>query len=304
MSSPVFLIGAEHSGTTLLALMLGGHSQIAWSGVFDFALDWPADHGPGLDTRMNYWAALAESREARRHRLFIRAELELPDLTRSFLDQLEARIRKPILGATAHRHFARVLALWPEARFVYLLRDGRDVARSHVERGRAGNVWAAASVWREAEREWRELCAAVPSVRRIEVRYENLVRDAKRELTRICDFLDVAYAPEMVDHPARSAHETPDPAESWREQLSARELAWLEREIGGGLRARGYAPSRVRAAWLPAPRRLVLRVGDRFGRVRFRMRRQRARVAQRFGLVELARVAALRLQTIDVAHPK
>jgi hypothetical protein len=82
-----------------------------------------------------------------------------------------------------------ILGLWPDARFIYLLRDGRDVARSQVEFGLAGNVWAAASVWRRAERDWRLLCAKVPPQRRIELRYEELARDPERELTRICAFL-------------------------------------------------------------------------------------------------------------------
>jgi hypothetical protein len=272
MEAPVFLIGAERSGTTLLRLMLDGHPEISWPCELDFALDWPAAPPGEWPDLIDYWSSLAESSQARESRVVIRAELDFPRLVRSLFDQLAARTRKPICGVTAHRHFERILGLWPDARFIYLVRDGRDVARSHVEVGLAGNVWAAASVWRRAELEWRRLCARVPPQRRIELRYEDLVQDPERELTRICAFLGLSYSAEMLATPSRTPTEAPDPrmTEGWRTKLSERELAWLEHAIGAELRDRSYARSRVRAAWIPAPRRLALQLGDRLGRARFR----------------------------------
>jgi hypothetical protein len=178
--------------------------------------------------------------------------------------------------------------------------------------GWAGNVWAAAPVWREAEREWRRVSALIPRENRSEVRYEELIRHPKRELGRIAGFLDLEYAPEMLDYPSRSAYEAPDPriVDRWREKLSMRELAWLEREIGPELRARGYSASPVRAAWIPAPRRLALRLGDRVGRLQFRVRRYGARLwvqhqfARRFRLTGFARAAALQMRSIDTAFLK
>jgi hypothetical protein len=129
MDSPVFLVGAERSGTTLLRLMLDGHPQISWPCEFDFALEWPAPRAGSEPDLIDYWALLADSRQARRARIVINASLALPDLVRSFLEQLQRRTHKPVVGVTAHRHYERILRLWPEARFVYLIRDGRDVAR-------------------------------------------------------------------------------------------------------------------------------------------------------------------------------
>jgi hypothetical protein len=309
MESPVFLIGAERSGTTLLRLMLDGHPDVAWPCELDFAFRWPESRDGEWPDLVDFWSLLAEDRQARQARIVIDARLAFPDLVRSLHEQLAQRTHKPLLGVTVHRHYERILRLWPAARFVYLLRDGRDVARSHVAMGWAGNVWAAAPVWREAERAWRALASRVPRERRIEVRYEQLVRDPERELSRVCAFLGVAYDAAMLEYPKRTRYAEPDPriAERWREELSARELAWLEREIGPELRARGYAPSAVRPAWIPAPRRMALQLGDRAGRLRFRVRRYGARlwvkhqVARRFRLAAQARAAALQMRTIDAA---
>ena len=172
--------------------------------------------------------------------------------------------------------------------------------------------WASAPVWREAEREWCQASALIPLENRIEVRYEDLIRDPKRELSRICEFLDLDYAPEMLEYPLRSSYAAPDPRviERWRDSLTARELGWLEREIGPELRARGYAASRARPAWIPAPRRLALQLGDRAGRLRFRVRRYGARlwvkhqVARRFRLAAFAHAASQQMQTIDAAYLK
>jgi hypothetical protein len=312
MESPVFLIGAERSGTTLLRLMLDGHPQIAWPCEFDYALEWPATRTGEWPDLVDFWSSLAESRQARQAEVAIDASLAFPDLMRSLYEQLARRTYKPVVGVTAHRHYERLLKLWPNARFIYLLRDGRDVARSHVEMGWTGNVWAAAPVWRDAEREWRRVSTFVPHENRLELRYEDLVRSPQRELTRVCAFLDLPYASEMLAYPARSKYAAPDPrvAERWREKLSARELAWLEREIGPELRARGYAASPVRPAWIPAPRRAALRLGDRAGRMRFRMRRYGTRLwmkhqlARRFRLPSFARAAALQMQGIDAGYLK
>ena len=311
MEAPIFLVAAERSGTTLLRLMLDGHPQIAWPCEFDYALEWPAATRTGWPDLVDFWAALADNRQARQARVLIDPKLAFPDLVRSLFSQHRARTRKPVLGVTVHRHYEQLLRLWPDARFIHLVRDGRDVARSHVEMGWAGNLWAAAKPWREAERTWHSLAARIPENRRMELRYETLVRAPERELTRICTFLGVDYATEMLEYPLHSTYAAPSArfAERWREQLSGRELALLEGEIGRELLARGYAPSGASAAWIPAPRRAALRVGDHIGRMRFRMRRYgfglwlEQQLTSRLGLGGLGRVFE-RTQAIDVAQLK
>jgi hypothetical protein len=180
MEAPVFLLGAERSETSRLARALDAHPQIAWPCEFDFALDWPpASADRDWPELIDYWSALAERREAREHRLVIRAELDFPALVRSLRAQLAARARKPIVGLTAHRNFARLLALWPDAIFLQLLRDDRADAR---------------------------LCG-LPAGRVLESRCEALERDPERELARICEFLGVAPAAEMAGALAPASRE-------------------------------------------------------------------------------------------------
>jgi len=312
VANPVFLVAAERSGTTLLRLMLDGHPQISWPCEFDFAVDWPERTAGEWPDVAEFRKALADNRQAQQARIALDPALDFPDLVLSFYSQLRARTVKPIVGVTAHRHYDRLLRLWPAAQFIHLVRDGRDVARSHVEMGWAGNVWVAAPVWREAETSWRSLRAGLPQQRCLEVRYETLVRAPELELGRVCAFLGTSYAPEMLDYPSRSTYGPLDPrlTERWRRLLSRRDLALLERQIGDDLAAAGYPPAGVPPAWIPKPRQLALRLGDRVGRARFRAKRYGValwlehQLTRRLGSSAARRGVLERMRRIDIDHLK
>ena len=79
-------------------------------------------------------------------------------LVNDFLRQKQAASGgKPHVGATVHRHFERLRFLWPDARYIHLVRDPRDVARSVVQKGWAGNIYQASEFWIQAENCWDSL---------------------------------------------------------------------------------------------------------------------------------------------------
>jgi hypothetical protein len=271
---PFFLVGSERSGTTLLRLMLSHHARIECAPEFEFMVEeLPAEGGwPALEP---YYEWLGTNRIFLPHALAIDRTLDYPALMRSFLAQYCRRSGKPLQGATCHKRFDRLLGIWPKARFVHLLRDGRDVARSCMGMGWAGNVWHGAERWIEAEALWSALAPRLEPARRFELRYEDLVRSPEQELSRLCAFLGEDYDPDMLAYSRDSSYERPDPTliAQWRRKLSRSELALLEARIGDLLRERGYAASGVPPAHVGPWRRLCLRVGDRLARMRFRRAR-------------------------------
>lgn len=277
---PFFLVGSERSGTTLLRLMLAHHAKIECAPEFEFLVEQMApDAGwPALEP---YYGWLATNRIFLPHRLEIDRTLDYPALMKSFVAQYCRRTMKPIHGVTCHKHFDRLLRVWPRARFVHVLRDGRDVARSCIGMGWAGNVWHGVERWIEAEELWEQLAARLEPARRIELRYEDLVREPARELARLCAFLGTQYDPGMLDYSRDSSYERPDPEliAQWKKKLAPAELALLEARIGQLLRQRGYEPSGVPAARVGALRRLALACENRWVRLRFRR--------QRYGLAHL-----------------
>jgi hypothetical protein len=289
--------------------MLSHHPRIACAPEFEFLVEaCPDDERWPAAAAYREW--LGTSRIFAPHAFDVDPELDTRALARSFVAQFDARAQKPLVGVTCHKHFGRLLALWPAARFVHLLRDGRDVARSCIGMGWAGNVWHGAERWIDAEAEWERVRARVPERDRIDVRYEQLVQRPALELARLCGFLGVEYDHAMLEYWRSSTYERPDPSllMQWRRKLSADELGLLEARIGPLLRARGYPESGVAPARPGLVRRLALATQDRCARLAFRRRRYgtarlvRGRFARALGARALARRVQLECNAIDDRH--
>jgi Sulfotransferase family len=153
-------------------------------------------------------------------------------------------------------HIEDLLAVWPDARFVVMVRDGRDVAVSvrPLPFG-PNNAWAAADWWARGIRAGAEAQRAHPR-EVITVRYEDLVADPAIQVRRICDFLDLAYHDDMlaIDQADRSKIVADQAAwfptlwngvnasavGRWRTEMSVAERQVFESVAGEELRALGY----------------------------------------------------------------
>ena len=148
IGSPVFLVAAERSGTTMLRLMLSTIRRSPGAAT-GYAVNLMPESG-GWPDLAAYREFLLTNRIFRLgHGFEIDPNLSYPELVNSFLEQLQRRTGKPIVGALVHRHFDRLLRIWPDARFIHLIRDGRDVARSCIGMGWAGSVWTGTALDRD-----------------------------------------------------------------------------------------------------------------------------------------------------------
>jgi hypothetical protein len=160
---------------------------------------------------------------------------------------------------------AAALRAYPEALAVHVVRDGRDVATSLLERGwlnaeRTGADDAGlpfgphARFWVEPGREreftevsdatrvawaWRRYVTAASAVpeRTVVVRYEELVSDPATAAAPVAARLEID--PELVTAAFSRAHDTS--AGRWRRDLTPEQLADVEREAGDALAELGYA---------------------------------------------------------------
>jgi hypothetical protein len=307
-AEPVFLVGAERSGTTMLRLMLDHHPQISWINEFEYTVDRVSPDGAGPD--------LGEYREwLSTHRVYLASGFEIRgetyrDVVRDFLRQRLERSGKPIVGATVHRGFQQLAAIWSQARYIHLVRDPRDVARSVVAMGWAGNVWHGAREWAEVEQELGGLLPRLGTERVFELRYEDLLAAPEGMLRRLCDFVGVAYSPEALSYPDDTSYEAPDAslAWQWRRKLSERDVRLVEARVGPLLIERGYEPSGLPALEVtPAMRRRLGRQ-DRAYCVRFRLRRLGPRLfladqlTRRLGMARLHKGVKLRINEVTRRH--
>lgn len=291
IQTPHFLIGSERSGTTLLRLMLDHHPLVAFNLESEYLVSQMRGLKPPDMQAYHNW--LAQDRVFAHSRFTIDTALSYDELVNDFLVQKRDRNGKRLVGATVHRHFDRLPSLWPDAKYIYLLRDGRDVARSSAAMGWFGNAWTAATIWLEAEQTWEAMRPRLRDEQWIELRYEDLLADPRRELDRVCRFMGVAFSERMFDYVDGSTYTLPDVklAQQWKRNAPRREVQYLEARLGPRLRQRGYELSGHPPIIVTPLRRTLLRLD---GRVRALAKR-----GQKFGWtltvqMTLARVFGLR----------
>lgn len=243
VEEPVFIVGAERSGTTLLLLLLGHHPELCITGEFDFAIQYmPLGSPPRLE---DYYKDLEADRIFQHHQLKIDQELDFEKLVNSFLIQQREPTGKPRVGASIHFNYANILSVWPKAKLIHLVRDPRDVASSCIQRGWAGNVWCGIEKWIASESEWDEIVSSIPADQLFEVRFEDLVENTQAVLSDICEFIDLEYSEKMLSFHKYTTYDPINPkiAQKWPGKLSDREVRLIESKVGVLLEQKGYEPS-------------------------------------------------------------
>jgi len=271
IDSPVFLVGAERSGTTLLRLMLSHHPQMSFDSESEYLVD--AMPPSGLPAREDFVRFLQNDRVFQYKRRAIDAELDVIGLANDIVMQKADGKQVAVYGATVHRDFDRLLRIWPDARFIHLVRDGRDVGQSTIPMGWAGNLYSGIRMWVEAEQLWAKLVEGLPADRHMTLSYEGLVSDPVRELTRICHFVGIDYDPAMLSYDKSSTYSKPSTSgiAKWK-SLPASAVAAAESRAAIWLTRNGYELSGpVRP--VGSLKKYYYKIDDRWRRMRFAQRR-------------------------------
>jgi Sulfotransferase family len=239
---PFFLVGSERSGTTLLGLMLSNHPELAFHREFDFCAS-RLPVGSGFPQMAEYHEWVSSQLMFIESQLEIDKNLDYIALMNSFLHQVKEQSgNKSNIGATVHLGFDRLPRVWPSAKYIHIIRDGRDVARSAVGMGWAGNVWAGATIWVEAEEAWKRLVKSLCTPDYIEIYFQDLVRNPIQQLTRICEFIGIRYNHEMIEYSKHSTYAPPDEKllGQWKRNLTPYELQTVESRIAPLLVEHGF----------------------------------------------------------------
>ena len=275
IEKPFFLVGAERSGTTLCRLMLDHHPSIACFFEFEFCVDFVDDDGSFPSA--NYMQELCRKplyRKGMREEVYSSA-LSYPEMMDRILTNKRDREGKRLIGATVHRHFNRLLHIWPDALFIHIIRDGRDVARSRIPMGWDGNVWTAIDEWVRVENLWDVTQQQIDSSRYHQLHYEDLVSDPISQLSGICDFLGVEYSDKMLEYAEKSTYSKPDPnlLYQWRKKARPYEIQLIEYKALDLLMRRGYEASQLERIEVNRSEAKKLERASLWGTRRFRLRR-------------------------------
>jgi hypothetical protein len=90
--------------------------------------------------------------------------------------------------------------LFPNAKHIHIIRDGRDVVSSYLKMGRYDNIEDACWRWNRSIELGQKFGNDKSKENYCEVRYEDFVTNPKKEIKEICKFLDIKYEDRMTDH--------------------------------------------------------------------------------------------------------
>lgn len=274
--SPFFIVGCPRSGTSLLRNLLRSHPHLAIPSESHFippcyrAFGDPANAAEALRTSrfilqtswLKYWdleispEAFADCRTYR----------ELVCRLFSVYARQEGAIR---WGDKTPQYVAEMPAisqLFPEAKFIHIIRDGRDVAHSWLRtRYHPRNYYTAAQLWRQFVEAGRSFGASAAKGVYLEIRYESLLADPNSVMRTACEFLDEPFVEAVLNptpvprdvrqgarRPADLATLLSGNSSKWESAMTSSEKALFESLAGGLLESLGYeieGRARPIAAW-------------------------------------------------------
>lgn len=279
LSSPVFIVGCSRSGTTLLRLMLTQSATLHIPAESEFLLtlcDRQDDYGDFAQAHQRWYfirdlQTTEVSMGASSFPIFGLTEEEAEQTLASTAPTDFAGASAALFSAAARkqgksrwgdktphyvRHIEWIATAFPDAKFVHMIRDGRDVARSRVQAGFSPTLRHSARHWKREVNLGRTAGLPLGPDRYFELFYEKLVREPESTLRTLCDWLELPfeaamlsfhqeedpYIPEEHAHLHQRIDQPIDPsrAQAWKRMLSRREVAEIEDVAGSLLRELGY----------------------------------------------------------------
>jgi len=312
--SPFFIIGAGRSGTTLLRLILAGHPRLHVTPETWFILElvrelsltaelMPAqvDRAVTIMTEDYRWPDMEIAADRLRHAACCLQSPRLVDVIDIVYREQLLHAGKLRVGDKTPAYIAIVpelVTLYPGARFIHLIRDGRDVAISRIDLNWERYYERDRFEWTLAMARREEYLRSPYANRILEIRYEDLVSQPAATVQRVCEFLEEEFVPGMLDWrsrvqlvPPRERHihrrltqaASGDAVAVWRRRLSAVECFAMEACLYRDLQRLQY-PLRFQGAgwrlllapagWMLCTMAPVLRGGVQFLRRRNLLRRK------------------------------
>ena len=273
--APVFVLGCPRSGTTVLYHMLLSAGDFAVyraeSNVFNLLA--PRFHGMRSATdRQNLLDVWLRSKlfrvsglDAREISAKIMAECRSGgDFLRIVMQEIASQqgVRRWADCTPEHLvHMEEIKQQIPDALFIHIIRDGRDVALSFARQGwshplpwdRHDRLGVAGLYWAWLVRRGREQGKRLGADYQ-EVRFEELVANPQETLSRLSSFIDHDLNYQQIQSAGIGSVSEPNssfagesegnfnPVARWKTKMSAKEIFAFEELVGDSLLELGYGP--------------------------------------------------------------
>lgn len=282
---PIFIIGSGRSGTTVFYRLLAGHGSLGW--LSSYVNRFPGS--PWLARLNVLYQAPALVKRYQDERWFpkpveafpiwdrfhpLENSLGSPPLTEEDVSEADVegmlhyvskilrfsrRARFMNKNTRNTRRIRYLHAIFPDALFIHVIRDGRAVTNSFlnvdwwpmlslwwaegktpVELQREGvdPVLIAARLWRLNTERVLQDKQYIPLDQYAEVHYEKLMQDPVVEMRRILDFCGLPWTPRFRAH--IEAFDVRSRNFKWADRFTVQQIVSIEEEIGPLLEQFGY----------------------------------------------------------------
>lgn len=211
MKPSIIIGGCPGSGTTLLRSILDSHPNLHAGPELAMTM-------VAADAAINSWSRIGE----RASTLY---DLEDGDFALAYgkaIKYIHSKIRdrvgkdKRIVDKMPQsiQHFSTLCWMLPESYFIHIIRDGRDVACSLLDRDDmfhddTGEIMEFCKDAKKGVEYWAWIVQQGMRIahpkhpahnRYYQIRYEDLVRNPKEELSKLLDFIDEPWSDEVLKH--------------------------------------------------------------------------------------------------------
>ncbi|MCB0464457.1 MAG: sulfotransferase [Aequorivita sp.] len=214
-NTPFFLVGVQRSGTTLLRLMLNSHSQIAIPEEASFLKPllkpkWVNKKIAG-ENKKRIIGYLKENEQFRLwnfdatpffQKLESKISFSLKELIELMYVSYAESENKSIWGDKSlfFGSMQLLYEMFPGAKFVHIVRDGRDVFYSWRKMDpNKSHPSVMALDWKIKHRLIKKSLKIIPEQNLYQVRYKDLLNNPQKELRRMCEFLGFEYEDQMIN---------------------------------------------------------------------------------------------------------
>lgn len=226
--NPIFMFGFERSGTTLLSMIAGAHPDLAVpltvTGLWFKYADEIERYGQ-IEGIRNLQELIADLLAEERIQIWD-VELTTEEVMEGLRDSSYPAIIERFHQLYAQKkgkkywgnldiatldHLSQANCWFPTARYIHIVRDGRDVALSHetMPYG-ASNTLECAQHWKHRLNANIKMGEILGSDRYLLVRYEDLVLDTETTLKKMCGFMGLEYSVDMLNYGAMVSEKVPE----------------------------------------------------------------------------------------------
>ena len=248
---PIFIVGCPRSGTTILAAILNAHPEIAtatethffnyiskqkkynWKNFTEKYFEMLLDESRIVD----FFTLTKISKEDLRARfralkLSSDSEQNKKEVFSLLIEALVEKKGKKLFCEKTPQHLQNVeeiIKLYPQAKIINLIRDGRDAVNSLVKMPwRPDGLLNNSRFWQTYIKIGQNLEAKLDKQSFVTVKYEDLLREPQEIIKKLCDFIGVEFIDSMITRDSKEEQGSENIFSDWESSWKHKSLEEID----------------------------------------------------------------------------